>query len=140
VATRRNTKNNKDTYQLNADIGGILLIALGLFSLISLVQPSFAGILGIGLYRFLLILFGLGSVVFPFICCFIGYCYIKTSGSLKFHLKFYGILLFILSILMIIQRINFLDYYTGDFKEGLKLLFYSNSKIHGGIISYLILP
>ncbi|ADL51808.1 FtsK/SpoIIIE family DNA translocase [Clostridium cellulovorans] len=139
MATRRNTKNNKDTYQLNADIGGILLIALGLFSLISLVQPSFAGILGIGLYRFLLILFGLGSVVFPFICCFIGYCYIKTSGSLKFHLKFYGILLFILSILMIIQRINFLDYYTGDFKEGLKLLFYSNSKIHGGIISYLIL-
>lgn len=139
MATRRNTRNNKDTFQLNADIGGILLIALGLFSLISLIQPSFAGILGIGLYRFLLILFGLGAVVFPFICCFIGYCYIKTSGSLKFHLKFYGILLFILSVLMIVQRINFFDYYAGDFKEGLKLLFHSNSKIHGGIISYLIL-
>jgi S-DNA-T family DNA segregation ATPase FtsK/SpoIIIE len=131
-------KKNKNP-QLNGEIKGIILITLGIFILISVFSSSSSGILGKFIKKVLIAISGIGAFVFPLIFIFIGICYILRKNKLNFSKKFYGIILFIINSLLLLQMIQMSKYYVdGNVKSGIMKLYDSGSYLHGGIISFLI--
>lgn len=128
----------KKTANLNHDICGVILIALGLLMLFSIFGSEKAGLLGKILDEIQKALLGVGAFLLPVLIIFIGFCMIISKGNLKFHKKFYGIIMFLLNTLLLIQLINIDKYYKGSFWGGLDTLVKSTHAVHGGIISYII--
>jgi len=122
---------------LHSDIIGIILIALGLLTAISVVT-SRAGIFGEVIKMLFIIIIGIGAYLLPAILILIGAAIIKTNGKLTFHKKFYGIVLFIVNTLLFIQLININSFYQGDFFSGIKAIINNRSSLHGGIVGYTI--
>ena len=132
-------KAAKSKSNFNDDIVGIILITLGIFMLSSVFAEHSFGIVGRGIRQVLIGLVGLGTYVLPFFIIFIGVCFILKKGKISFNKKFYGLLLLFINLLLTIQMINLGKYYNpGDIASGMKLLFNSNSIMHGGILSYLM--
>ncbi|HEY5563355.1 MAG TPA: DNA translocase FtsK 4TM domain-containing protein [Clostridiaceae bacterium] len=121
------------------DIKGIILIFLGLFIFWSILSSSTSGIMGDFIRKSLIALMGLGSYIFPLILIFVGLCYIFKKGKLSFHQKFYGMLLFLVNSLILIQIVNIKYYYiNGNVFEGVKKIYSATSSLHGGIFCYLL--
>ncbi|MDP4087685.1 MAG: DNA translocase FtsK 4TM domain-containing protein [Bacillota bacterium] len=128
----------KKTSNLNHDIRGVILIALGMLMLFSIFASDMAGLFGRFIERMQRALLGVGAFLLPVMIIFIGLCMIISKGSLKFQKKFYGIVLFIINSLLLIQLINIHSFYKDSFWSGLETLFNSPHAIHGGILSYII--
>lgn len=122
---------------LQSDIIGIILIALGLLMTISVITSK-AGLFGEVIKKLCIIIIGIGTYLFPVILILIGAAIIKTNGKLTFHKKFYGIILFIVNTLLFIQLINIDSFYQGNFLSGIKAIINNSSSLHGGIVSYVI--
>lgn len=131
MAKKRSNSN------LHNDINGVILVALGLLMIISIFTVG-AGILGKFIKSTLVGLVGIGSYLLPLLVIFIGVGKISTKGVLKFHKKFYGILIFIINTLLLVQLIVINDYYKGDFSVGLSEIVFSTKEFHGGILSYIL--
>ncbi len=125
--------------QLKGEIKGIVLITLGLLILISVFSSSSSGILGKFIKKLLIAVMGLGAYVFPILFIFIGTCYIMRKNKFYFSKKFYGIVLFILNTLFLVQMLQMGTYYADDsIKTGVSMLYEAQNVFHGGIISFII--
>lgn len=141
MTRRKNVKNNGSNKNstLNSDIAGIVLICFGIFIIFSLFFTNTSGILGSGMRKLLFTIIGLGSYIFPFVLILIGITYMVKKGSIGYSKKFYGFIIFIINTLLIITMINLNDYYiNGQVTDGIKKIYYTDSIMHGGIISYII--
>lgn len=123
---------------LDSDIVGIILITIGILSCYSLFYAKTSGLFGKILKKLLVATFGIGAFIFPFIIIFIGVCYIIKKGSISFSRRFFGIILFILNTLLIIQMASIDVYYKNSIVESIKKIYNSNTLFHGGVISLLI--
>ncbi|MDP4144353.1 MAG: DNA translocase FtsK 4TM domain-containing protein [Bacillota bacterium] len=124
---------------INSDIAGVVVIGLSLFMEFSMIFFDKSGILGKGMRDLLIAVFGLGAYILPLITLFIGYCYIVKKGKIQFTMKFYGIMLFILNTLLIIQMMRFRYLYNNrSLYEGAQKIYASTDIVHGGILSYII--
>ena len=125
--------------QLNGEIKGIILITLGILILLSVFSSSSSGILGKFIKKILIAVMGIGAYVFPVLFIFIGICYILRKNKFNFSNRFYGIILFMINTLLLIQMILMSTYYIDEnIKSGMIKLYESESFLHGGIISFLI--
>ena len=129
----------KQEYIFNRDVKGILLTTLGILMVISVFSPSSSGIAGRFVKRLLMAVFGLGCFIFPVLIILTGCCFIVKRDKVNFSKKFYGILLFIVNTLLVIQMLVMPEYYSErDLFLGIRKLYSSNTVFHGGIISFLI--
>lgn len=140
---RKNSKGNKktpeSTNRFGNDIKGILLITVGALMLLSVFITNSSGLIGITIKKNFIALMGLGSYFFPLIIILTGISYIIKNGKVIFNNRFYGIILFLINSLMLIQMINISKYYVNnDILQGIKIIYSSHSIFHGGIITYLI--
>ncbi|MDD3007142.1 MAG: DNA translocase FtsK 4TM domain-containing protein [Candidatus Pacebacteria bacterium] len=81
------------------DILGIFLFALGAISILSFL--SLAGTLGYDINKGIRILFGYGFVFFPLLLFFWGAKIVKSEDIFKSQSYFFGLLLFVMSVLSI---------------------------------------
>jgi len=81
------------------DILGIFLFALGAISMLSFL--SLAGTLGYDINRGIRILFGYGFIFFPLLLFFWGIKIVKSEDIFKSQSYFFGLLLFVVSVLSI---------------------------------------
>lgn len=123
----------------NYDIKGIMLITLGTLILVSIFTNSFIGVLGKIVKKLLFAFIGIGAYILPFLIIFIGIVYILKKGNIKFNRKFYGIIIFILNTMLLIQML-ILDLHFNNINmiEGIKKIYYTQNTFHGGILSYII--
>lgn len=123
----------------NHDINGVILAFIGILILFSIFFKNSAGFCGHIISKLLFTLIGIGAFMFPLIIIFIGICIIAKKGKIGFNSRFFGILLFFINTLLLIQLINLEKYYVNNnFFEGISLLFNSEANFHGGILSYII--
>lgn len=135
----RTKKNNNNSNKGNSDIKGIIFITIGILMVISIFFRNSSGIIGKTSYKILFASFGIGAYVVPIILILVGIAIILTKGKLKFHARFYGILLFIINFLLVVQMISLLEFYNKkNTVEGISKLYHSQWIFHGGIFSYLI--
>lgn len=128
-----------EKYEFDRDIKGILLITLGILMIISVFSSASSGIIGNITKRLLIAVMGLGAFVFPVLIIFTGFCFVCKKNKINFSKKFYGILLFIINTLLLIQMIVMSEYYvSNDIVKGIKILYETDNPIHGGIIGFLI--
>ncbi|MBI6874983.1 FtsK/SpoIIIE family DNA translocase [Clostridium aciditolerans] len=128
-----------EKYEFDRDIKGILLITLGILMIISVFSSESSGIIGNFTKKILIAVMGLGAFVFPVLIIFTGFCFVCKKNKINFSKKFYGILLFIINTLLLIQMIIMSEYYaSNDIVKGIRILYETDSPLHGGIISFLI--
>lgn len=128
-----------EKYEFDRDIKGILLITLGILMIISVFSSASSGIIGNFTKKILIAVMGLGAFVFPVLIIFTGFCFVCKKNKINFSKKFYGILLFIINTLLLIQMIIMSEYYvSNDIVKGIRILYETDSPLHGGIISFLI--
>ena len=140
--TKSKILSSEDTH---SEILGIILITIGIlisfsiFSTLFSTSGSISGTVGDFINRLLFTILGVGAYLSPFFIIFIGICYIVKKGKISFSKKFYGIILCIINTLLFIQMVSFDKYYIkGEFLQGIKNIYNSQSIFHGGIISYFI--
>jgi DNA segregation ATPase FtsK/SpoIIIE, S-DNA-T family len=134
---KRNKKKQFDKNHSN-DIQGIILITIGIIMILSIFNSS-SGILVSFIQRLIFAFFGIGTFILPLFIIFIGICLIIKKGQITFNKKFYGIILFILNTMLLVQMINMPLYYeTNNFMGGISQLYNYNDIFHGGILSYII--
>lgn len=132
-------KDKDTTNTIQYDIEGIVLITIGILIIVSIFYSGSSGILGSFIRKLLITTFGIGNYIFPFILIFVGICFISNRGKINFSKRFYGIILFILSTLLIVQMINMDKYYDkSNIFNGIINIYSSKSVFHGGILGYLI--
>ena len=143
---RKKTKSKvANSVDANSEIYGIILITIGILILLSIFSTrgsnsnSISGMIGNFINHVLFAILGVGAYLSPFLIIFIGICKIVKKGKINFSKKFCGIILFIINTLLFIQMLSLNKYYTkGDFLQGIKKIYNSESVLHGGIISYSI--
>jgi S-DNA-T family DNA segregation ATPase FtsK/SpoIIIE len=144
---RKKTKSKvSNSLNANSEILGIVLITIGVLILFSIFSTMFfsssssiSGTIGEFINHLLFTILGIGAYLSPFFIIFIGICYIIKKGKINFSKKFYGIIFFIINTLLFIQMISLNAYYTkGEFFQGMRKIYNSESIFHGGIISYSI--
>ncbi|GAA0176868.1 DNA translocase FtsK [Clostridium sediminicola] len=136
--SKKNSKNDS-TNKGNSDIKGVIFITMGVLMIMSIFFSTSSGMIGETSYKLLFALFGIGAYVVPIILIIVGFAIILTKGKLKFHKKFYGIILFIINSLLLVQMVSLLEFYVEkNTFNGIVKLYESQSIFHGGIISYLI--
>ncbi|WP_461612735.1 FtsK/SpoIIIE family DNA translocase [Clostridium sp. Marseille-QA1073] len=129
----------------HSEVSGIILITIGILMLLSLGstvfsnQSSLSGMIGLFIYKLFVGLIGLGAYVMPAFCIFIGASYIIKSGNIAFTKRFYGIVLFIINSLLLIQMAVLSNYYVKDnIMAGVEKIYNSGSIFHSGIIGYFL--
>lgn len=133
------TKNNKRNNKGNSDINGVILITIAVLMSMSIFFSNSSGIIGKTSYKLLFSIFGIGAYIIPIILLLVGVSIILTKGKLKFHARFFGILLLIINSLLLIQMISLLDFYADkNIFSGIIKIYESETVNHGGILSYLI--
>lgn len=143
-----NTRTNKNKRNIKAEIAGILIIAAGLLSLLSIYNKS-TGFIGQIIRKYLIIVLGLGGYIFPIIVLIIGFLVI--TNKLEYMKKNTSLIIAYFGILTILD-INFFSYVEElSFLERIKLSIDVNnaaitsrsSLVGGGIIgsslSYIFL-
>lgn len=143
-ATKTNIEG-EGNFARSFDITGIILITLGVLILLSLFSrlfsdpSSLSGTIGIFFNKFFTGMLGLGAYILPVFFIFVGLNYIATNGRLKFNKRFYGIALFIITSLILIEMIVLAKYYSkGYFSDAIINQFNDNSIFHGGIVALLV--
>lgn len=136
MSNKKNITNEKINF--TNDIKGIAMISTGILVIFSVLSPATSGIIGNGLKKILLAIFGIGTYAAPILLFFIGICFIFNKGQIYMNKRFFGIMTFIFNSLLFIQMINMKHFYNGDIKLGIQKIYNSNTMMHGGIISYLI--
>ncbi|MDP4179136.1 MAG: DNA translocase FtsK [Bacillota bacterium] len=114
------------------------MISTGILIIFSILSPATSGIIGNGVKKILLAIFGIGTYAAPILLLFIGICFIVNKGHIYMNKRFFGIMVFVFNTLLFIQMINMKHFYNGNIKLGIQKIYNSNTMIHGGIISYLI--
>lgn len=119
IKQKKIEKKNITTY--NQDIIGIAIILLGLIVGISLYDFNM-GIVGLIFKKTLFFLMGFGAYMFPVILIIIGLIFIRDKFQQKeIKISIYILLIF-LSILIILDGVNSLDYaFTYRIKQSIKL-------------------
>ncbi|MEG0772329.1 DNA translocase FtsK 4TM domain-containing protein [Clostridium sp.] len=127
------------------DFTGILLITVGVLILLSLFSTLFSdptslsGTMGIFFNKFFTGMFGVGAYVLPVFFIFIGLNYIATDGRLKFNKRFYGIVLFLCTTLLLMEITMLSEFYVkGYLSDAIVAQFDQESAFHGGVISLLL--
>jgi DNA segregation ATPase FtsK/SpoIIIE, S-DNA-T family len=127
------------------DFTGILLITVGVLILLSLFSTLFSdptslsGTMGIFFNKFFTGMFGVGAYVLPVFFIFIGLNYIATDGRLKFNKRFYGIVLFLSTTLLLMEITMLSEFYVkGYLSDAIVAQFEQESAFHGGVISLLL--
>ena len=143
----KNNKSGKDfiKHNKNLEFKGIVLITIGiimLFSLCSTVfsnQSSVSGMIGMFIYDIFVGLLGIGAYILPIFCIFVGFNYITKDGNIYFTKKFFGIMIFIINTLLLIQMIVLSQYYNeGSFVEGIFKIYNSHNIMQSGVIGYIL--
>lgn len=125
--------------RLRNELTGIILITIGILMLFSVFSSSTSGILGKVIKKILIAVVGAGAFIFPLIIIFIGVCYIFKNNKIYFNKKFFGIILFIITTLMLLSMLNLnLFYINDDVASGINKIYESQLIWQGGIIGYLI--
>lgn len=130
-------KNKRSSFE--NDIIGITLITVGILIYISTFISNSSGIIGKFVKTLTFAIFGLGAYFFPSIIIFVGIIFISRKGKINFSKKFYGILLFLVNTLLVIQMFNMKTYYNKNLWTAISAIYNSQSIFHGGIISYLLI-
>lgn len=137
--------NKQEKVEKNFDVTGIMLITLGVLILLSLFSTLFSnpsslsGTIGIFLNKFFTGMLGIGAYIFPVFFIFIGINYISTNGRLRFNKRFYGIMLFVICTLLVVEMLVLSKYYReGYLADAIVKQFNGDSTFHGGIVSLLI--
>lgn len=138
--TRRKTKNtkenNKSKLKGSNDINGIILICLGIFVLFSVFASNSMGIVGVFIKKILIAMVGLGALTFPILMIFIGVCIISKKNKINFNSKFYGIVIFLVTTLLLIQMVLLEEYDGNNVVQVMENFYNSKDIIHGGLLSY----
>lgn len=129
---------------MSKELKGILIIASALIILLSLCSSVFSGkesltgLIGVFIYELLIGTIGITAYILPLILVFIGISYI-SKGGVEFTKKFYGIVLFIINTVLLIQMISLQKYYIeGNLSLSIAGIYKSSSILHGGAVGYLI--
>lgn len=142
--SRKNTKKTskkKDTAKKgnkeNADIKGIIYIALGVLLSIA-IYTTWAGALSKISRDVIYNLIGVSAFVLPLYLIYFGYHIIVSKGSIKFTRRLFGFSMIIISITLFCATasINILSESLG-FSEDWKAVFHQNG-LNGGLLGHLI--
>lgn len=93
------------TPELRHELFGITMVTGGILALISLIGLN-VGPLGLFIAKILKYTFGIGAVVVPVVLFVIGLKYIVAKNSIRYSVKFWGLLLFYLVALAIYHHIR----------------------------------
>lgn len=148
MGTKKNTKAKSSKAKSTASKGnreilGIVFITIGLLVLLSVmsifIKSLSIGSLGTITRRISLMFFGISSFIFPFIIMFIGVCFIVNKNGINLSTKFYGIIMFIINTLLILEIGNVKNASVSiGFRDIISDYYYSESIFSGGIIAYFI--
>lgn len=123
----------------NNDIIGIIIITLAILTVMSFFANESTGMAVIFLRKLFFSVFGIETYIVPIFMIFLGLCFIMKNGRFNANKKFYGIILFMLNTLLVVQMFSINTYYVdNNVMEGIKKIYDTDSSIHGGIIGYLI--
>lgn len=123
----------------NNDIIGIIIITLAVLTIMSFFANESTGMAGIFLKKLFFSVFGIETYIVPIFMIFIGLGFIMKNGKFNVTKKFYGIMIFMLNTLLIVQMFSINNYYVdNNVMEGIKKIYDTDSSMHGGIIGYLI--
>lgn len=132
------TKKTED-HRTKNELTGIILITTGILMLISIFSSSTSGIIGKAIKKILIAIMGAGAFIFPLMIIFIGICFIIKNHKIYFNKKFFGIILFVITTLMLLSMLSLnLFYINGDVSGGINKIYESQLIWQGGIIGYLI--
>ena len=132
------TKKTED-HRTKNELTGIILITTGILMLISIFSSSTSGIIGKAIKKILIAFVGAGAFIFPIMIIFIGICFIIKNHKIYFNKKFFGIVLFVITTLMLLSMLNLnLFYINGDVTGGINKIYESQLIWQGGIVGYLI--
>jgi len=132
------TKKTED-HRTKNELTGIILITTGILMLISIFSSSTSGIIGKAIKKILIAIMGAGAFIFPLMIIFIGICFIIKNHKIYFNKKFFGIVLFVITTLMLLSMLSLnLFYINGDVSGGINKIYESQLIWQGGIIGYLI--
>lgn len=132
------TKKTED-HRTKNELTGIILITTGILMLISIFSSSTSGIIGKAIKKILIATMGAGAFIFPLMIIFIGICFIIKNHKIYFNKKFFGIVLFVITTLMLLSMLSLnLFYINGDVSGGINKIYESQLIWQGGIIGYLI--
>lgn len=136
---KKQTRNSSKKAGGNHDVTGIILITIGVITLFGLFSTTASGMLGNFIRRILIAFIGFGAYIFPLLIIFVGSCYILKKGKISFSKRFYAINALIINTLLLVQMLTIRTYYIDNsISKGIKLIYESQNKIHGGILSFLV--
>ncbi|MFZ5975555.1 MAG: DNA translocase FtsK 4TM domain-containing protein [Bacillota bacterium] len=132
MTVKRNTKKR----QLKLQAVGLLIVALGLFLAFSIYFDS-AGIIGFGVARFLLGVFGLGAYMMPVIAFVAGLYIVFTSKKSVRHFKILFAICMVICVLCLIHLTQYAPHDGQDFMAYLNDSFSAGiqHQIGGGIFA-----
>lgn len=140
--TTKKTSNKQIEDTKNYEIKGLLILAIGLLSLISM-YTNLAGFLSTFLQKLTFVFIGLGAYLVPIYLMFLGYKYMSGKGKIHVGVRFYGLTAIILTFLILLCTIFIQQQIDPNaFSQNIEKLFKTaisrNVSMHGGIIAYLI--
>lgn len=140
--TTKKTSNKQIEDTKNYEIKGLLILAIGLLSLIS-IYTNLAGFLSTFLQKLTFVFIGLGAYLVPIYLMFLGYKYMSGKGKIHVGVRFYGLTAIILTFLILLCTIFIQQQIDPNaFSQNIEKLFKTaisrNVSMHGGIIAYLI--
>ena len=135
---RKNTRKSKKVNKKNYEVIGIIFIVLGIILAVS-IYTGYAGYLSKLCKSLFSILLGIGMYILPPYIIYLGVIYMLTDGKITKAKSFYGISLFIINTLLLIQTITMKSFISdvGILTSASELLT-SEGQIHSGIIIFII--
>ncbi|WP_032121594.1 FtsK/SpoIIIE family DNA translocase [Clostridium amazonitimonense] len=132
--TKKKKKKDYDE-DFKKEIIGIVFITIGIFLFINVITSSL-GILGQALNKITWSLLGIGTYFLPMIFVFYGISILLRKDTMD--RRFIGISVFLFNSILFLQMIYIDNYYVDSFYEGIKVIINTSSKLHGGILGYII--
>lgn len=135
---KRSNGRSKKKVKKNYDINGIVFIGIGIVLAASIYTDYvgyFSNICKI-IFSFIL---GIGMYILPLYIIYLGVLYILTEGKITKSKSFYGITLFIINTLLLIQTITMSDFLSDvGILTSISKLISASSKVHSGIFIFIV--
>ncbi len=139
----KRTRGKEETKKNNNDAIGIFLITVGILMLLSIFSKYVNGLsmgrFGGAAYQILTSIFGIGAFIVPCLVMAIGYMYIISKNKVKYSRKFFGIILIVINIMILLNIFKYDIFYNPpNMKLALSKIYDSGTPFHGGIIAFLL--
>lgn len=139
---RKNKVSNPVKEGHNSEIKGIIFIACGLLSAVS-IYTNLAGFLSSFSQKMTHLLVGIGAYAIPVYLLYLGYNYLRWRGTINLDKSFYGVTLFVGVIILLfgtiyIQTMAKPNAFGTTISTIVKSIVDSDYKLNGGLVGHLV--